>query len=219
MSSILAADPARGVLARLYSGAEERDAQAKRHLPISDVPLGTQQMADLLKDAPLAITSEVGELLYALALTKRPSRVVEFGASLGASTIYLAAAIHDSGTGTVITTEVQPEKARVTGQNLADAGLGDLVDIRVGDALATLKELPGSVDFLFLDGWNDLYLPVLQLVSPHLAPAALVVADYSKDDPKLIPYQEHVRDPANGYFSITLPLDDGVELSVKTSRR
>jgi hypothetical protein len=68
MSSVLATGPVNRVLARLYSGAEEFDAQAKRRLPISDVD--TQQMADLLIDAPLAITAEVGELLDALALTK-----------------------------------------------------------------------------------------------------------------------------------------------------
>jgi predicted O-methyltransferase YrrM len=86
---------------------------------------------------------------------------------------------------------------------------------RIGDALETLRELPGAVDVLFLDGWNKLYLPVLQIVEPQLAPNALVVADYSKDDPTLVPYQEYVRDPSNGYFSTLLPLDDGVELSVR----
>jgi predicted O-methyltransferase YrrM len=205
------------VLARVYSRAAERDVEAKRGLPLATEDLETRQMADLLKDAPLAITREVGELLYVLALGRRPHLAVEFGTSLGASAVHLAAAIHDCGTGFLITTEVQPEKANVAGANLADAGLRDLVDIRVGDALETLRDLPGAIDFLFLDGWNKLYLPVLQLVESRLAPNALVVADYSKDDPSLVPYQEHVRDRTRGYFSVLLPLDDGVEISVRTS--
>ncbi len=215
MESVLNAGPVCDILARVYSRANERDAEAKRGLPATPEDLDTRQMADFLKHAPLAITREVGELLYALALGRRARLIVEFGTSLGASAIYLAAAIHDSGTGALITTEVQPEKARVAHENLADAGLRDLVDIRDGDALETLRDLPRPIDLLFLDGWNKLYLSVLHLVEPQLAPNALVIADYSKDDPTLVPYQEYVRDQTHGYFSILLPLDDGVEVSVR----
>jgi predicted O-methyltransferase YrrM len=205
----------RNLLDRMYVRAAERDAEAKRALPADPGSLDTQQMADLLKDAPLAITRQVGELLYALALGRRARLIVEFGTSLGASSIHLAAAAYDSG-GALVTTEVQAEKAHLAGENLAAAGLRDVVEIRVGDALQTLhQELPGAVDMLFLDGWNKLYLPVLRLVEPRLAPNALVVADYSKDDPTLVPYQGYVRDPSSGYFSTLLPLDDGVEVSVR----
>ena len=50
----------------------------------------------------------------------------------------------------------------------------------------------------------------------ELAFGGLVAADLSADDPDLLPYLEHVRDPAQGYFSITVPLNDGVELSTRT---
>jgi hypothetical protein len=43
-----------------------------------------------------------------------------------------------------------------------------------------------------------------------------VVADFSKDDSALLPYQEYVRDPRNGYVSVTVPLDDGVEISLRS---
>jgi hypothetical protein len=42
-----------------------------------------------------------------------------------------------------------------------------------------------------------------------------VIADLSADDPDLLPYLEYVREPARGYFSTTVPLDDGVELSTR----
>jgi hypothetical protein len=45
-----------------------------------------------------------------------------------------------------------------------------------------------------------------------------VVADLNSEDSDLLPYLEHVRDPDHGYFSIELPLDDGVELAVRTPR-
>jgi hypothetical protein len=39
--------------------------------------------------------------------------------------------------------ELEPDKARTAQRNLEQAGLAELVDLRVGDALATLRELPG----------------------------------------------------------------------------
>ena len=84
--------------------------------------------------ALLAITPEVGQLLYALTLAARPTLIIDLGASLGSSTIYLACALRDLGAGSIITTELLSEKAQQASSNLAAAGLGDLVDIRVGDA-------------------------------------------------------------------------------------
>jgi len=108
---------------------------------------------------------------------------VEFGASLGISTIHLAAGLKDRGRGSLITTEIHPVKASALSANLSEAGLGEIVEARLGDALETLRSLPGPVDLLCLDGWNELHLPVLQLVAPHLSPDALVIADLSAGDP------------------------------------
>ena len=54
-------------------------------------------------------------------------------------------------------------------------------------------------------------------LEPGLAPGALVVADDTRrfaDD--LRPFLEHVRAPASGYVAIDVPLDDGVELAIRT---
>ena len=45
--------------------------------------------------------------------------------------------------------------------------------MRVGDALTTLSDV-AEVDLLFLDGWNNLYEPVVELLTPRLSPGALV---------------------------------------------
>jgi predicted O-methyltransferase YrrM len=114
----------------------------------------------------------------------------------------------------VISTELEPDKARIAAANLAEAGLDGVVDLRVGDALDTLRDV-GAVDLLFLDGWNNLYLPLLDLLEPRLSPAALVIADLSVDDPELIPYVRRMHDPAGGYVSVDIPLDAGVVVSVR----
>jgi predicted O-methyltransferase YrrM len=167
--------------------------------------------------APLSITPEVGELLYMLALARQANTIVEFGASLGFSTIHLAAAARDIGGARVITTEIEPDKARLARQNLAAAGLEDVVDLREGDALTTLSDV-ADVDLLFLDGWNNLYLAVLELLEPALSEGALVVADLSAGDREQDSYGQRMHDPGSGYASVEVPLDAGVVVSVRLQR-
>jgi len=219
MTSALRSEPVTRVLARLREAGRLEDEPAKRRVRAREAEAGQKiygrERADLYGQAPLAVTHEVGELLYVLAAARRPGTVVEFGTSLGVSTIYLASALRDAGAGVVIATEFQPEKAARAAANLAETGLADVVDLRVGDALETLRDLDGPIDLLFLDGWNDLYLAVLTALEPHLRPGALVAADMSKDDPHHDRYRAYVHDPAHGYLSTEVPLDDGVVISVR----
>ena len=95
--------------------------------------------------------------------------------------------------------------------------LADIVDIRVGDALETLRNgVGGDIDLLLLDGAFSLYLPVLKLLEPHLSEGALVIAENAIDDSG--DYLTYVRNPDNGYRTIPLPFDPGRgnEMSVRT---
>ena len=82
-----------------------------------------------------------------------------------------------------------------------------------GDALATLQTLDSPVDFVLLDGWKELYLPVVELLEPRLSPGALVVADNTDmDDTK--PYLDYVRDPDNGYVSVNFAARDADSMEI-----
>jgi predicted O-methyltransferase YrrM len=218
LTSSLRSEPIRRVLEDLRRRSEAEDPPAVARRRAHEEQIGRRvygrERGAVYGLAPLSITPEVGELLYVLAVAHRPSTIVEFGASLGYSTIHLAAAARDLGATVVISTELEPDKARIAAANLAEAGLDGVVDLRVGDALDTLRDV-GAVDLLFLDGWNNLYLPLLDLLEPRLSPAALVIADLSVDDPELIPYVRRMHDPAGGYVSVDIPLDAGVVVSVR----
>ncbi len=69
--------------------------------------------------APIAVSDEVGLLLYTLARARRPHLAVEFGCSLGTSAIYIAAALEDNFRGHLIITEIHHGKARAAETNLA----------------------------------------------------------------------------------------------------
>ncbi|MCK9895506.1 O-methyltransferase [Frankia sp. AgB32] len=220
MSTTLRDDATRAVLDRLFSAAE-RDNGAFTELgsqlgsrDVSTIP--TKELVDLTTEIYMPVAREVGDLLYLLTRARRPSLVVEFGTSFGISAIHLAAAVRDNGGGQVITTELAANKAKAAAENLTEAGLADLVDVRLGDAFETLQDLPGPIDLLLLDGWNQLYLPLLRALEPRLRPGALVVADdvitfadQTRD------YLDHVHDPANGYVSVHVPLDDGLDVAVR----
>ncbi len=219
MPSTLRSPVVANVLRRLHAQADDEDSLVAERVRARETEVGHRlaqdQRYELYGEAPLSITPEVGQLLHLLALSTKPRQIVEFGSSLGVSTIYLAAAIRDCGGGKLITSERHTQKVQLALQNLADTGLADLVELRSGDALHTLANIAEPIDLVFLDGRNDLYLPILRLLEPRLSPSGLVVADLSANDPDLLPYLEYVREPACSYFSMTVPLDDGVELSTR----
>lgn len=164
-----------------------------------------------LKDFPLAVSRETGSLLYLLARSSGARHIVEFGTSIGISTLHLAAALRDNGGGRLISSEFEPGKIARARANLAAAGLADLAEIREGDALQTLSsDLPESVDLLLLDGAKALYLDILQRVQGRLRPGALIVADNADYSPDYLAY---MRNAANGYLSI--PFGEDVELSLR----
>ncbi len=154
-----------------------------------------------LRHAYLAIGPEFGRLIYNLACARGARHIVEFGTSMGVSSIYLAAALQDNGGGTLITTEYEPEKVQRARQNLTKAGLVDLVDFRLGDALQTLAaNLPDKIDMLFLDGAKGMYLDVLKLVEPRLAGGAIIASD-NTDMEGTQSFLDYVRKPGSGYVS------------------
>src|SRR5277367_356328 len=153
----------------------------------------------------LNISPEFGKFLYMCVRTRKAKRIVEFGTSFGISTIHLALALRDGGGGQLIGTELEPSKAAAARESLTAAGVADLVNIRVGDALETLKDgVGGDVDLVHLDGAISLYLPVLKLLEPHLKAGALVIGENAFGE-----YLDYVRDPRNGYLSLALPFEPG----------
>ena len=223
----LTTDPVAAVLKRLFREAEIADRPMTESFRQSDSIRDalTKLLEDEAKDYRalygrwannfLNVSADFGRFLYMCARARRAKSIVEFGTSFGISTIHLACALRDSGGGQLIGSELEPTKAQRARQNLIDADLADLVEIRVGDALETLKDIGGEVDLLFLDGAFSLYLPVLKLLEPHLKDGALVIGDNAVEQSG---YLSYVRNPQNGYLSLPLPFSAGRgnELTVVT---
>lgn len=173
--------------------------------------------AERMSDFHLPVSREQGCFLYQTVRATKAQYVVEFGTSFGVSAIYIAAALHDNQNGRLVSAELIESKAIKAKSNILSIGLSEYVEIRIGDALETLKEPDKPIDILYLDGGPGLYLSVLKLLQPHLREGALVIADNvpTMDDDKN-PYAQYVRNPANGYLSSSIEMKGGTEYSLWT---
>jgi predicted O-methyltransferase YrrM len=223
MNSTLSSPTVSAVLQRMSLAESDNDPEAMASAGTATsvsypIDITAAERAELFKDVYMSVSSDGGRLLYLLARATGARTVVEYGTSFGVSTIHLASAVRDNGGGLVIATELQADKAAAAQRNFIDAGVDDLIDLRVGDALTTLSEVPDAVDLVLLDGWPELALSVLRLVEPHLRQGALIVVDdvdldFGSDVHG--PLLAYLADNANGYLSIKLPIGDGLQACVR----
>ena len=219
--STLTTPPLSTLLARLFVEADATDTPLlqmlqkltpeERAAKIANSPLPTAANLAPMKNFYLAVSRDTGTLCYMLARACRARSIVEFGTSLGISTLHLAAALKDNGGGRIISSEFDESKVARARENMATAGLADYVEIRAGDALETLaRDLPDTIDLVLLDGAKGLYSQVLSLLEKRLRVGALVIADNADIVPE---YVKRVRAPGSGFLSV--PCADDVELSMK----
>ncbi len=165
-------------LGRLYADTLRVDPPARDAATAHGLDEASPGFYAAMKAAYMPVTPDLGMVLYLLLRATRARVAVEFGTSLGIAAIWMAAALRDNGGGRLVTTEYDPDKAVRAHANLADAGLGAQVEIVVGAAERTLQDhAPEAIDFVLLDGAKSAYLPVLRVLEPRLAPAALIMAD------------------------------------------
>jgi predicted O-methyltransferase YrrM len=199
----------------MYTESTEQFARLRENRDVFEriANASAQERADALSDFYLPVTPDAGRLLYTLVRATRPATIVEFGMSLGISAIHLASAVRDNGSGRVITTELSAAKVAAAKQTFTETGLDDLITVLEGDALATLADVDGPIGFVLLDGWKELYLPVIKLLESRLSAGALVIADNtSMDDAR--PYLDHVHDLGHGYVSVNFPVREGDSMEI-----
>jgi predicted O-methyltransferase YrrM len=181
------------------------------------------------QDLPL-VDAEVGVLLRVLATAVQAKRILEIGTAIGYSGIWLAGAL--PGDGSLLTMEVDEERARQARAHFARAGLSDRVNVIVGDAQRMLAKVSGPFDLIFQDGDKKLYGPMLDRLVELLRPGGLLVTDNvlwsgevvpgfvdkprqkTADTQAIAEYNQRLSShPA--LITSTVPLRDGVAISVK----
>ena len=161
------------------------------------------------------IAPENGQFLSILIRSIQAQNVLEVGTSNGYSTIWLAAALKETG-GRLVTLEFDPKRAAEARMHLREVGLDNIVEVRVGNALDEIPKCDATFDLVFLDAAKNEYRRYLELALPNIRSGGLIVADDTVTMRAEMPdYIEFVFNTPM-LHSVDIPLDDGVILSYKT---
>jgi predicted O-methyltransferase YrrM len=118
--------------------------------PVLDQALQASARAGL---PAINVSPAQGKFLHLLARIRQAQRILEIGTLGGYSTIWLARALPPGGR--LITLELDPKHAAVAEENIARAGLSNVVELRIGSAVETLPQLlaenRGPFDLVFID--------------------------------------------------------------------
>jgi predicted O-methyltransferase YrrM len=125
------------------------------------------------------VSPNLGKFLYLLARIAGARRVLEIGTLGGYSTTWLARALPDKGR--LITLEYSGVHAETARKSLSAAGLDGIVEVRVGDAAASMRAMidagESPFDFIFIDADKTGYVKYLDLALQLSRTGTVIVAD------------------------------------------
>ncbi|MEX1023568.1 MAG: O-methyltransferase [Planctomycetota bacterium] len=145
----------------------------RSHTKAEDAFLGELSNAAREANIPsIAIAPEQASFLQILLKSAGAKRVVEVGTLAGYSAIAMARALPSAEAGgQLLTLEISEQHAAFAAEWIEKSDVADRVEVRLGPAAATLRELPAnSRDAAFLDadkrGYPDYLRECLRIVRP-----------------------------------------------------
>lgn len=177
----------------------------------------------LENDFPI-IGPQIGRFLYQLTLISGAKRVMELGSGFGYSAYWFAKAL--GGSGRVTFTDSSPHNAGLAEGFLKRAGVGGIVDIKVGDALDILDRSGGDFDIIFNDIDKEYYPAVVGRAYAKLRKGGILITDNllwhgrvvsddgSPSTAGVLEFTKRLFSEA-GFYSTVIPVRDGISLSVK----
>jgi predicted O-methyltransferase YrrM len=127
----------------------------------------------------ISVSANQGKLLQILAQLVGARSILEIGTLGGYSTIWLARGLRAEGH--LITLEIDPKHAEVARRNVSRAGLKDVVEVRIGNALEILPQLSaegrGPFDLIFIDADKQNIPAYFEWALKLSRPGALIVVD------------------------------------------
>ncbi len=142
--------------------------------------LEDEKILPMLKYLPrqyggMNVPSSDGRLLYDLIIDNGYKRGLEIGTSNGYSALWQGLAFQKNG-GSMITLEIEPKRAKEAQGNFKSAGLDEVIESRVNDALKEIPKLDGQFDFVFIDAWKPDYMQYLELIRDKMKPGGVITA-------------------------------------------
>lgn len=194
----------------------------------SFISLDNRQLASIseqektFRNVRPSIGPEVGKFVGLLIRLIQAKHVLELGTGLGYSAVWLAEALHTIG-GRLISVERDAGLYNMAQENLAAAGLSQVIELVLDDARTVIETLEGPFDLILQDSDKSLYPLLLERCIELTRDYGIIVADDALFKPMGVP--DAFSDPIHRYnqkvflddrlYSTILPIGDGVTLSVK----
>jgi predicted O-methyltransferase YrrM len=169
-----------------------------------------------------SVGEEAGRFLALLVRATQAKRALELGTSLGYSAVWLGRALRATG-GTLTSVEHDEKLLLSAKENLARAGLSDVVELKHGDAADVIGKLSGFYDIVLQDCDKKLYPRLLAKCVELTRRGGIIVADDTLFKPRGI--DPKFSDPVDKYnrlvfaderlYSTILPIGDGLTVSLK----
>lgn len=121
------------------------------------------------------VTPADGRFLYDLILEKGYTSALEVGTSNGYSGLWIGLALKQNN-GKLVTIEIDHRAADEARRNFKRAGLDGVVEVMTADALVGIPRVPGTFDFVFIDGHKPEYKGYYDLVRHRMRPGGAITA-------------------------------------------
>jgi len=157
--------------------AEEIEEYARSHTRSEpDLLIDLMAKTHSRMDYPQMLTGRIeGRFLKLLVQIVRPRLVVEVGMFTGYSALSMAEGLPENGR--IITCDIDP-RARETAQAAFDASpFGPKIEIRMGPAIETIRQLNGPIDLSFIDADKQSYPMYYEEILTRTHPGGLIVMD------------------------------------------
>jgi len=160
--------------------SEELQAYVEAHsTPPDEIlrELAAETASRFGEDAGMQIGPEQGAFMTILARLVGAARAVEVGTFTGYSAICVARGL--AAGGKLLCCDVSEEWTSVARKYWKRAGLDDRIELRLGPAARTLRELPaGTVfDFAFIDADKTGYVEYWDLIVPMIRSNGVILVD------------------------------------------
>ena len=127
-------------------------------------------------DFPQMLTGRVeGRLLKLLVQISQPKLVVEVGTFTGYSALSMAEGLPEGGK--LITCEINPKAQQIAQQAFDESLYGNKIEIRMGPALDTIREIEEEIDFSFIDADKEGYPDYYEEILIRTRPGGLILLD------------------------------------------
>jgi len=127
----------------------------------------------------ISVSPNQGKLLQMLAQIVGAHSILEIGTLGGYSTTWMARGLRAGGR--LITLEVDPKHAEVAQLNISRAGLRDVVEVRIGNAVEILPQLSaerrGPFDLIFIDADKPNIPTYFEWALKLSRPGTLIIVD------------------------------------------